>query len=213
MGDAADSATSVTLLCLLCGPKKDEKAWRRFCDRYEPSIRKWCHRWSLQAADQDDIKQKVLKRVFTKIHTFDPCRGRFRAWLKTVVENTVRDFLRGKRRRPGDQGSGDSAVTQLLKAPPRRGAIDALARDLDNGLGADMEALLARVEGQVKKPETMRAFRMSVLEGRRSKEAAAELGMTVAAFYVTVNRVKKMVRQEWARINGCPPNAKEGERS
>ena len=49
MGDAADSATSVTLLRLLGGPDRDEPAWRRFCDRYRPLIGRWCQRWSLQA--------------------------------------------------------------------------------------------------------------------------------------------------------------------
>jgi tetratricopeptide (TPR) repeat protein/DNA-directed RNA polymerase specialized sigma24 family protein len=118
MGDAADSSTSVTLLGLLGGPDRDEQAWRAFCGRYKPLIGHRCRRWPLQAADVEDVTQKVLQRVFTKINTYDPGRGGFRGWLKAVVENAVKDFLRGLNRRPADRGSGDSAVAELLQARP-----------------------------------------------------------------------------------------------
>lgn len=203
-----DSATSVTLLRLLCGQDKDERAWGDFCDRYKPLIERWCRRWPLQAADVEDVTQTVLERVFTKINTYNPGRGGFRGWLKTVVENAVKDFLRGLRRRPGDRGSGDSDVAEFLQAVAQPESIDALVQELDSSLQRDLEAILARVEQDVE-PDTMRAFRLTVLEGRPIADAAAELGKSYAAVCMAVNRVKKKLRAEGARLNEPPPNPEE----
>jgi RNA polymerase sigma-70 factor (ECF subfamily) len=208
MGDDADSSTSATLLRLLCGPGRDEQAWRRFFDRYEPLIGRWCRRWGLQAADAEDLTQKVLARVFTRINTYDPDRGGFRGWLKTVLENAIKDFLRGLRRRPADRGTGDSDVAELLQAVAQPGTLDGLVHDLDSSLLRDLEALLARVEQEVE-PDTMRAFRLTVLDGRPIADVARELGKSYAAVCMAVNRVKKKVRAEGARLNERPPTAEE----
>ena len=208
MGDAAGATTSLTLLRVLCGPDTDERAWREFADRYQPLIGCWCRRWRLQEADAEDVTQKVLLRVFTSVASYDPARGAFRGWLKTVVENAVKDFLRGVSRRPGDRGSGDSDVADALQAVAQPETIDALVRDLDDSLRRDLDAILARVEKQVE-PDTMRAFRLTVLEGRPTAEAAAELGKSYAAVCMAVNRVKKKLRAEGARLNERSPTAEE----
>jgi RNA polymerase sigma-70 factor (ECF subfamily) len=209
MGDGLDATTSLTLLRLLGGPDRDEKAWGRFCDRYEPLIGRWCRRWPLQPADVEDMTQDVLIRVFNKINTFKPGLGGFRGWLKTVVENAVKDFLRTRRRHPGDQGSGDSDFAELL--PPAAGSetVDALVQELDSSLRRDMEGILARVEQQIE-PETMRAFRMTFLEGRPIADAAAELGKSYAAVCMAINRVKKKLRAAGTRLSEREANS-EGE--
>ncbi|HEV3081466.1 MAG TPA: sigma-70 family RNA polymerase sigma factor [Gemmataceae bacterium] len=200
MGNPVDFSTSLTLLRLLCAPDRDELAWRGFCDRYQPLIDRWCRRWLRQTADVEDVTQNVLGRVFTKIHTYDPNRGGFRGWLKTVVENAVKDVLRGQRRRPGDRGTGDSDIAKMLQAVAQPETIDVLAQDLDSNLRRDLDAILARVEQEVE-PVTMRAFRLTALEGRPIAEVATELGKSYAAVCMAVNRVKKKLRAEGARLN------------
>jgi RNA polymerase sigma factor (sigma-70 family) len=208
MGSDSDSTTSLTLLKVLCGPDRDEQAWCDFCDRYKPLIERWCRRWPLQAADVEDVTQQVLERVFARITTYDPARGGFRGWLKTVVENAVKDLLRSVRRRPGDRGAGDSDAAEALQAVAEPETIDALVEELDSSLRRDLEAILARVEQDVA-PETMSAFRMTFLEGRPIADAAAALGKSYAAVCMAVNRVKKKLRAEGARRNERPPTAEE----
>jgi len=198
MGSVSDSATSLTLLRILAGPEKDEAAWRVFHQRYRPMIHHWCGRWRLQEADAEDVCQTVLERVFTKINTYEPDRGRFRGWLKTVVENAVRDFLRGCDRRPGDRGSGNSGG-ELLQAIAQPETIDTLVEELDTNLRRDLEAILARVEGAFE-PDTMRAFRLTFLEGRPISEVAADLSKSYAAVCMAINRVKKKLRAEGAKL-------------
>jgi RNA polymerase sigma-70 factor (ECF subfamily) len=210
MGNEPDSATSATLLKLLCGPEQDEAGWQRFCQRYEPLIRGWCARWHLQEADVEDVCQTVLERVFKRINSYDPSRGRFRGWLKTVVENAVRDFLRGRGRRPGDQGSGESDIADLLQAIAQPETVDALIEELDTSLRCGLEAILARVEASVE-PDTMRAFRLVFLEGREIKDVAAELGKSYAAVCMAIQRVKTKLRAEGARLTEPPRPHSEGE--
>jgi RNA polymerase sigma-70 factor (ECF subfamily) len=208
MSSPPDSATSLTLLRILAGPEKDEGAWRVFHQRYRPMIHHWCGRWRLQEADVEDVCQTVLERVFTKINTYQPDRGRFRGWLKTVVENAVRDFLRGCDRRPGDRGSGDSGGGRLLQAIAQPETIDTLVEELDTNLRRDLEAILACVERAVE-PDTMRAFRLTCLEGRPITEVAADLSKSYAAVCMAINRVKKKLRAEGAKLHETLPPGSE----
>jgi RNA polymerase sigma factor (sigma-70 family) len=209
MGITDDAATSTSLLAILCQPVKDEGKWRVFYDRYQPLIRRWCLRFRLQAADVEDVSQHVLQRVFTRIHTYNPERGeRFRGWLKTVVENAVKDFLRGGARRPGDRGSGDSDVRERLQAVAQPESLDVLVNDLDASLQQDLAAILARVEKEAA-PDTMRCFRMVVLDGQAIGDVAAQLSKSYAAVCMAVQRVKKKLRAEGARLAAPQPHAGE----
>jgi RNA polymerase sigma factor (sigma-70 family) len=199
-----DDSTSLTLLNVLCGPAKNEQAWRVFCERYQPQIARWCGRWRLQATDADDVSQRVLQRVFTGIGTYKRDRGRFRAWLKTVVENSIKDFLRSGSRRPGDQGAGDSGVAEILNALAQPESVDSLAQELDTSLTRDLHEIQARVEKEVE-PDTMLAFRWVILENVSIPDAAAKLGKTNAAVGMAINRVKKKLRAEYARMRERTP--------
>jgi RNA polymerase sigma factor (sigma-70 family) len=199
MENAPESATSLTLLNLLCGTEKDETAWRRFYDRYRPMIGRWCARWRLQTADVEDVSQRVLERVFTKIGTYNRDRGAFRAWLQTVVANAVKDFFRSRGRRPGEQGSGDSDVAEILNEIAQPDSVGGPVEELDSSLQRDMDEVLARVE-KVVEPDTMRAFRWTVLEGMPLADAAAKLGKSYAAVCMAVNRVKNKLHTQWADL-------------
>jgi RNA polymerase sigma-70 factor (ECF subfamily) len=199
MGTAGESSTSLTLLSILCGPEKDEDAWQRFCQRYQSMIRRWCKRWRLQDADVDDVTQKVLKKLFTSIKSYDPDRGGFRSWLRTIVTNAIKDLQRSRARRPGDQGSGDSDVADILNALSQPDTLASLVQELDTSLRQDLDEILARVE-KAFDPETMRAFRLTVLEGQPTKDVAAQLGKSYAAVCVGVRRLKKRLEEEGAKL-------------
>jgi RNA polymerase sigma-70 factor (ECF subfamily) len=49
---------------------------------------------------------------------------------------------------------------------------------------------------------TWEAFRLTALEGRSGAEAAAELGMTVAAVFKAKSRVLKMLQDEVRQLEG-----------
>src|SRR5438552_1018276 len=107
MTDASAVLTSAALLRELEDPDHREAAWRTFLTRYQPLIYRWSCRTGLSHHDAEEVTARVLSKLVTALRDFvyDPA-GRFRGWLKRVVENEVRSFYRQRARRPGDRGSG-----------------------------------------------------------------------------------------------------------
>jgi len=122
VGNAA--LTSPTLLSRVRADPADEAAWSEFVDRYAPHIYAWCRAWRLQETDAQDVTQAVLVKLVRQMRRFDydPDRS-FRGWLRTLVENAIRDWIADRRNR--EVGSGETKVLQLLGFrpawPPQRG--------------------------------------------------------------------------------------------
>jgi RNA polymerase sigma-70 factor (ECF subfamily) len=199
MGSAADPSTSLTLLGVLCSAARNDTAWRTFQTRYRPLIYRCCCGRDLQAADAEDVTQKVLLKLFTRIGTYRPERGGFRTWLKSVVRNAVLDFRRQQKRHPADRGSGDSAVQEFLHGVEDPDTLDASVEELDRQVVSDMGRVMARVRAQVQ-PDTWELFVRTVLEGQPRERVAAELGKTYVAACMAVKRVRDRLRTEWGRL-------------
>ena len=198
--------TSPTLLGRLGRVPADQAAWDEFADRYGRKIYGWCRHWNLQQADAEDVTQQVLLKLAHKMRTFayDPSKS-FRAWLKTVTHHAWRDFVEG-RDRPG-AGSGDTGVLEQLQTVQAR---DGLVSELDEEFTRDLlDEAMARVRLRVQ-PHTWQAFHLLAVEGRAGAEAAAELGMKVAAVFVARSKVQKMLREEVRKLEGRDPEAREG---
>ena len=83
--------TSDSLLIRL--KKDDAEGWERFDSFYMPLVKRWCYR--LQIADREEIAQQAVERVRGAIVRFDRRQqGSFRTWLRTIVENLLKDFYR-----------------------------------------------------------------------------------------------------------------------
>src|SRR4051794_35513044 len=81
----------------------DPRAWDEFYRLYEPLVRAYVRRFGLRDHDVDDLVQDLFVKLRDQLARFelDPGKGRFRAWLRTVVDNTVRDWL-DRAGRPGN---------------------------------------------------------------------------------------------------------------
>lgn len=188
------SATSATLLRRLSNPQ-DREAWGTFVGRYRDRILAWCRHQGLQEADAEDVTQGLLLAMPAKMadFTYDPARGSFRGWLRTVVRRTVSGYARGQARA---RGTPDPAALEQAAAVE-----DLLAR-LSEAFDLELfEEALQRVRQRVQGP-TWDAFRLTALEGRAGKEAAAALGLKVAVVHVYRSRVQAMVRDEVQAMAG-----------
>ena len=78
----------------------DPSAWKEFHDRYSDLILGFAHRYGLQSADRDDVAQEVLLSLSKAMEgfTYDPAKGKFRSYLKTVTLRTIFRILRQKQR-------------------------------------------------------------------------------------------------------------------
>ena len=192
MNGPSASQTSPTLLVRLRRTPTDEGAWQEFCRRYGRQILLWCRQWHLQEADAQDVMQTVMLTLAERMRNFayDPA-GSFRGWLRTVTLNAWRKLAASKHRAVA--GSGDSVVDRLLQTVAARDDLVAkLEEEFDREL---LEQASLRVRLRVE-PHTWDAFRLVALEGFSGAEAAARLGMKVAAVFVAKGRVQKLLREE-----------------
>jgi RNA polymerase sigma-70 factor (ECF subfamily) len=197
-----ESRTSASLLARLRQAPADQAAWAEFVDRYGPKVHGWCRHWRLQEADAQDVTQDVLVRLAAKMRgfTYDPSRS-FRAWLKTLARHALSDFC-DARGRAG--AAGGSAVVDLLQTVEAR---EDLVRQLEDEFDREvLEEAVARVRARVT-PKTWRVFELTAHEGRSGAEAAAALGMTVAAVFVAKSRVQRLLQEEVQKLEGPGPAA------
>ena len=177
----------------------EEQAWSEFVRQYGPMIATWCMRYSLDENETADVTQTVLIKLVQVMREsrYDPDKGSFRGWLKTVTNNAVRDVIRTWNK-PG-RGSGDTQHLDRLRALEDPAALEALDQCVDEEY---RRILLREAERRVRERVqdfTWRAFEITALEQRSAKEASEELKMQVAEVYVAKSRVIKMLNEEVAR--------------
>jgi RNA polymerase sigma-70 factor (ECF subfamily) len=192
-----EPATRSTLLYRL-RDLSDQQAWNEFVERYAPKIYGWCRRYRLQEADAADVTQDVLGRMVAAIRRFeyDPARGSFRGWLKTVTSNLIRDLAQSWSR-PG-RGQGGGGPAELAQAP-------AALTDLTALLEAEAEQdLLREAEERVRlrvQAHTWQAYALTAVERQPAAAVARQLNLTVSDVYVAKSRVIKLLRQEVEKLS------------
>jgi DNA-directed RNA polymerase specialized sigma24 family protein len=136
-----------TLLLPLLSAPGAEDAWRVFLARYWPRIVDWASRCGVGRADAEQIASQVLLKLSCgrTLTSFDRERGRFRPWLRRVVQRATLDFQRELKKTPGGIGRGgnsEDAFDALLDAA----SLDGLADDLDARLSHDLREAESAIE-------------------------------------------------------------------
>ena len=178
-----ESDTSITLLERLQNNPNDPQAWSLFVERYQSRIRAWCSSWGMQDSDVDDVAQDVLVKLFAAFRKFkyDPARS-FRAWLKTVTQHALSDFVASRRKDPGHTAAPIGMIAESAEAKTD------LEQRLEHAFDAEvLELAMHRVKKRVK-PGTWDAFHLTVVEGLSGAAAAAKLEIPVAHVFVAKNR-------------------------
>jgi len=194
MPESEGPITSVSLLLRLGREPTDQAAWEEFVDRYGAKIYSWCCAWRLQDADAQDVTQAVLTKLAVQLRRFAYNRARsFRGWLRTLVKNACRDCMADRRRSKGAIARGETGQAVLIQTVEAR---DDLARRLEAEF--DLE-LLEEAGRRVRKrvaTHTWEAYRLTAIEGLSGAETAAQLGMKVAAVFVSRSHVTKHLQNE-----------------
>jgi RNA polymerase sigma factor (sigma-70 family) len=185
--------TSLSLLSRLQkSPESD--SWKRLNDLYAPLLRMWLRRYEVQPVDTDDLIQEVLLAVSKDLAKFDHGghEGAFRAWLKAILVNRLRNFWRARDRRLPARGDSDldNRLTQLDDPASELSRI--WNRDHDEFV---LRQLLALTEPHFE-PATWQAFLRVALDGQKPATVAAELGISLNAVCLAKSRVLRRLRQE-----------------
>lgn len=183
------TSTSLSLLQRV-RQRDDPSAWDRFVHIYSPLLFRWGQRAGLKDQDAVDLVQDVFAKLLVELPRFeyDPNRGAFRAWLKTVAVRLCRE-----RQRKPQAATGRMADGQPLDE-------FAGANSLEEFWEAEYRAHVVRQALDVMQahfePRLWQCCWGLTVEGRSAAELGAELGMSEGAIYVAKFRVLRRLRQE-----------------
>jgi RNA polymerase sigma-70 factor (ECF subfamily) len=201
-------STHLSLLSALTAGGRREEAWAAFQARYRDVILGWCRRRELPPDCAEDLTQEVLLKLFQELprYAYNPSQGRFRSWLKAVVNNALTDCWRRQQRRPELGGVGGTAFLEQLGNLESPDAADDLSGVIECRVKTTAAEVLERVRAKLKET-TWQSFCQTMVERRPAAEVAAELGLTVGAIHKANWRIKQMMLLEYRNVQptSCPP--------
>ena len=169
-----------------------EVSWQAFHDQYAPIIRGFARNVGTPKSLVDDLVQEVMAGFFRASERFeyDPGKGRFRGYLKTVVIRAL-SSMRHKRR-----GEQDWEEERFLEQPASVERVWGLEWTAAMLLRAMREA---RVESRLT-DRSWDAFELTARRGVPLEEAAEQLGMSPDAVKKARTRVSATVRDHLDRL-------------
>lgn len=196
-----NTSTQASLLARLNDPQ-DHQAWQAFVSLYAPQVFRWARRHGVQHSDAADVTQAVLLKLVRAMREFhyDPQKGRFRGWLRTVTANAVRTFAAREGR--SARAAGGSSVNVHLAALQDPAPMDELHELLDRQ--AEHE-LLQVAEDRVRlkvKPANWNAWRLTMKDGLTPAQAARQLQLRPSDVYVARTRITQMLQREVVALGG-----------
>ncbi|MBL9120181.1 MAG: sigma-70 family RNA polymerase sigma factor [Phycisphaerae bacterium] len=172
--------THVTLLERLSAGE-DRSAWREFCDRYGDLIRGFARRAGCNENDTDDILQDALVSLVSAMPSFryDPTRGRFRSYLKTII---VRAVARKSCQNSGvaPLGEEDDAISPDTEANERHWELEWRQYHL--------RLAMRTIESEFSVHDRA-AFQRYGIEGQPAEQTARELGLSIDQVYQAKSRI------------------------
>ncbi len=190
--------TSLSLLDRLKVARPDASDWNRLQGIYLPLIRRWLGRVPGLGDESADLGQEVLVVVFREVPRFDRQReGSFRAWLRQVTVNKIRNYRRKRRRLPAVGIDPADGFLERLSDPN-----DDLAREWDRDHDQYVvQKLLAVVQPDFN-PTTWEAFQRFGIDGAAAGQVAVEMGLSENAVILAKSRVLKRLREEAGDLLG-----------
>lgn len=181
-------STSKSLLSRIA--QGDEIAWEEFFQTYRPLIRLRGGDFGLSETEKEELVQETVLAVFKGAGRFhyDPGKGRFRDYLKAIVNSKAVDALR-HRRTQGDGMTPDD-IDSLSGSVPGDLEERWNVEWREHLLPQSLDELRTRLE-----PETYQAFELYALEGWPPKRVADFLGLGVSSVYVAKSRAVEKLRE------------------
>lgn len=167
--------TTRASLLLRIRDRGDSGAWAEFDAIYRPILTRLCLARRLDRAAAEDVVQYCMLNVHRYIDGFDydPSKGRFKAWLRTIALNHMKNLARG-----GGDVQGDTAVyaNDAATGDSPEATFDKLW--MEEHLAYCLKAIREEVE-----PKTFEAFQLYALEEKSPEEVCAQVGLEPAQLY------------------------------
>lgn len=168
--------------------RDDQGAWERFVALYSPFLLRWGRQAGLPSREAADFAQDVLVILLQELPRFryEPNRGSFRGWLKTIV---LRQTALRRRRWDPAAPTGEHFPEAVEEGRPADSTWDAEYRQYL--VGRALELMRRDFE-----PNTWQACWEHIVSGRSAAEVGRDLGLSEGAVHVARFRVLRRLRQE-----------------
>ncbi len=188
----------------LVGALREGLRWEEFVALYGRLILTWGRRdFGLQPSDADNLCQEVLLRVWRGVGTYDPARGRFRAWLYACARNAACNLRRGRPAERVGVGPGERPAPAPAW-PPGDGVEAALERLEEEGFYLEgLQRAVAAVRDRVR-PTTWKAFLLFEFFELTAKEIAPLVNLPPLAVNQAVFRVRRLLQERLAGPDAPP---------
>lgn len=188
-----DETTDGALLERL-GNWADHAAWAEFVRRYEGLIGRVIGSFRFDNATTEEIRQRIWIELAGRMrgYRYDPSR-RFRAWLTRLCRSRALDHWR---RREIDRARESDEAPREFPAPELSEDEETLPPDLLLRAVQVQEAVKARVDAR-----TWSVFWRIAVEDEPIAEVAESAGISYAAAFASQKRVRRMLREEAAKID------------
>ncbi|MFH1417663.1 MAG: sigma-70 family RNA polymerase sigma factor [Planctomycetota bacterium] len=155
--------------------RHDTEAWRMFDAIYRPMLYRFSVSRGLDHAQAEDVVQQCMVAVNSHINSFeyDPRKGRFKGWLRTMVNNRIRNLARDRHEQLAE--SQDFRRGQQCEQSPEE-LFDKLWMD------EHLKHCLLMIREEVE-DATFRAFSCYVIEEQPVEKVCEELGITANRLY------------------------------
>lgn len=167
-----------------------EIGWHEFYRTYLPLIMLRGGDFYLTGTEKEELVQEVLIIIFKNSRTFqyDPAKGRFRDFLKRIIDNKTKDILRKRMR---DKARFADAETEEIPSVENESELEQAWEDewRSHVLKQAMEELKTKLE-----PQGYQAFELYALKNWAPDKVASFLDMSVNSVYVAKNRAMEKLK-------------------
>lgn len=182
----------------------DEEGWSRFYEFYSGFVNSAARAATLSHEEAGDVVQETMITVRKYIADFvpDANRGRFRTWLRKIVQSRIADQYRRKKRNPlaaVQQQTEEDSSTRAVNRIPNLNEID-LTQLVDGKLE---QAILAEAQKLAKsrvRMEDYQAYDLFQIHELSARDVAVSLGISPATVRVRAFRVRRVVEKEMRRF-------------
>ncbi|NQU65719.1 MAG: sigma-70 family RNA polymerase sigma factor [SAR324 cluster bacterium] len=204
-------STRVTLLDKV--RENDDQAWNEFCDFYWDLIRGWAMRMGCSESQSKDVFQDTIINLLKQLQGFNynPSKGCFRGFLKTIVRRRVSDSFRRNKRyinASAFQTEGNENF-DLIDQYDHDEQPETLEEDvvwLNSILSQALRSAYSRID-----ETTYKSFCMYVLEEQPIEKVMEKLNIEKqGAIYQQKSRFLTILKKEFQRLlnemNSSPEN-------
>lgn len=172
----------------------NQAAWFEFDGVYRPMLQRFARARGLGLAEADEIAQQCMTAVHRYIGGFeyDPTKGRFKAWLRTMVNNRVKNLIRDRRDVQAETG-------ELRRVPEPGESPDELFDTVWRQ--EHLRHCLRRIKTEVE-DSTFKAFVAYVMEERPIEEVCRQFDMSANQVHAIKSRITRRIRERMIELLG-----------